>query len=105
MRSIFVLFLACASALPGPNVNAFRVRGGAQPIINMENKSSLLDQIDSTMALYVSSLALAGYALEASYPDYFSKKYTVSKKYEGNGQFWYVANHWLFEMLLNLIFV
>jgi hypothetical protein len=51
-------------------------------------KDTLNKYFDSTLALRISSLAMFGYALESAYPQYFSEKYTVTKKFEGNGKFW-----------------
>lgn len=93
-RSLLVLCLATASsgvaaALPALLPSAVRIHGGAKSDQDAPApKKSLVEQIDSTMALQISSLAWFGYALEAAYPKYFSEKYTVAKKYEGNGEFW-----------------
>jgi hypothetical protein len=92
LRPLLVLFLATASlgaaaALPALSPSAVRIPGGAKS--NQDAlKKSLAQHLDSTMALQISSLAWFGYALESAYPKYFSEKYTVAKKYEGNGQFW-----------------
>jgi len=50
--------------------------------------------IDPNMALGLSTVATVAYAIESSFPQYFSctplpqEKYTAAKKYEGNGEFW-----------------
>jgi len=53
-----------------------------------KTKDTLNKYFDSTMALRISSLAIFGYALESAYPQYFADKYSLTKKYEGNGKFW-----------------
>jgi hypothetical protein len=83
----FVVFLVAPAAAAGsrplslsPLANgrpqALSVRGGS-----FDGASGF--KVDRSMALALTTAAMACYAAESAEPDYFTKKYTADKKYAG----------------------
>ena len=83
----FVVFLVAPTAVTGRRPlslspvahgrpQALSVRGG-----DFDRASGF--KVDPTMALALTTAAMACYAAESAEPDYFTEKYTVDKKYAG----------------------